>query len=93
MSGTKMDDRVGQRDAAARRNDELIGRAARRADWAGTALESAAGDLGGAHGAEGNSLTGLTEAVQDEAERVSNLAEDIESRRAVPNHGEAANGL
>jgi hypothetical protein len=88
MSGTKMDRRVGRRNEAAKRNDDMIGRAAKRTDWAGTALESAAGDLDGAHGAEGNSLTGLTEAVQEEAERVSNLAEDIESRRALPEDGE-----
>ncbi len=74
-------------DAAAIRDSELIRRAAKRADWAGAALEGAAGDLDEAHGAEGNALTGLTEVVLDEAARVSRLAEDIESHDPVPEDG------
>jgi hypothetical protein len=88
MSGIKIDRRDARRDAAVRRNDETIVRAAKRTDWAGTALEGAAGDLDGACDAEGNPLVGLTEAVQDEAERVVNLAEDIESRRTAPENSE-----
>jgi hypothetical protein len=82
MSNTKGDRRAARTRAAAKRNDGLIERAAKHADWAGAALESAAGDLDGAHGREGNALTGLAEVVQDEAERVSHLAEDIKSQRA-----------
>jgi hypothetical protein len=81
MSGTKIDRRAARTRAAAKRNDGLIERAAKRADWAGAALESAAGDLDGAHGPEGNALTGLAEVVLDEAGRVSHLAEDIGSQR------------
>jgi hypothetical protein len=33
---------------------------------------------------EGSRLTSLAEVVQEEAERVSRLAEDIESQRTVP---------
>ncbi len=84
MSGTKIVHRVVRPDADVRRDDELITRAAKRTDWAGTALESAAGDLGDAHGIEGKPLTDLAEVVQDEATRVSHLAEDIESLRPVP---------
>ncbi|MGO9489334.1 MAG: hypothetical protein ACLQBB_09950 [Solirubrobacteraceae bacterium] len=83
MSATTLDRRVGRSNAAAR-NDELIGRAAKRADWAGTALDGAAQDLDGACGADGNPLSGLAEVVQDEAVRVSNLVEEIESRRTLP---------
>jgi hypothetical protein len=86
MPGTKMEPHLG-RSAAERRNDEQIGRAAKRAGWAGEALEGAAGDLDGACGTEGNPLKGLEEAVQDEAERVSKLAGDIESHRTVPSGG------
>jgi hypothetical protein len=81
MSDTKIDRRAARDIAAARRNDGLIERAAKRADWAGAALESAAGDLDGACGTEGNALTGLAEVVLDEAARVSHLAEDIGSQR------------
>lgn len=88
MSGTKLVGRVGVKDAAWKRNDALIGRAARRADWAVSALEGAAGDLTRAHGPEGNSLTGIAEIVQDQAVRLSSLAEDIESCRAIPGDGE-----
>jgi len=88
MSDTKIDRRVGRVNAAARRDDELITRAAKRTDWAGTALESAAGDLDDAEGGEGNDLTGIAEVVLEEAACVSHLAEDIESRRPVPEDGE-----
>jgi hypothetical protein len=84
MSGTEVDRRAGTVGAAAKHEDELITRAAKRADWAGTALESAAGDLDDVRGREGNDLTGLAEVVKDEAGRVSRIAEDIESRRPVP---------
>jgi hypothetical protein len=81
MSGTKIDPGAARARAAAKRNDGLIERAAKRADWAGAALESAAGDLDGAHGTEGHALTGLAEVVLDEAARVSHLAEDIGSQK------------
>lgn len=84
MSGTKSHRHAVLARAAADRNSELIERAAKRADWAGSALESAAGDLDGTHGTEGNALTGLTEVVLEEAARVSRLAEDIESQRPRP---------
>ena len=81
MSGIKIHRSVGRAHEDVSRDDELIARAAKRADWAGAALEGAAGDLGDAHGGEGNSLTGLAEVVQEEAVRVSHLAQDIESHR------------
>jgi hypothetical protein len=81
MSPTKPVGRVGVKDAAWKRNDALIDRAARRADLAVSALEGAAGDLTRAHGPEGNSLTGITEIVRDQAERLSSLADDIERCR------------
>jgi hypothetical protein len=84
MPETEIDRRVRRNDAAARRSDQLIARAAKRANLAGTALASAAGDLGNAHSRDGNALTGLAEVVLDEAGRVSNLVEDIESHRALP---------
>jgi hypothetical protein len=84
MSGMKPVGRAAERDAAWRRNDALIGRAAQLADWARTALEGAVGELDRAHGPEGNSLTGITEIVQDQAVRLSSLAEDIDRcRRAA----------
>jgi hypothetical protein len=83
MPATALDRRVGQSNSA-KRSNELIGRAAKRAGWAGTALESAARDLDGTWGADGNALSGLAEVVQDQATRVSNLAEEIESRTTVP---------
>jgi hypothetical protein len=82
MPTTRVERRVVRADAAdadARRDDELITRAAKRTDWAGMALESAAGDLDDARGVEGKPLTDLAEVVRDEATRVSHLAEDIES--------------
>jgi hypothetical protein len=88
MSGDKIDRRGAQEDAAATKDDELITRAAKRTDWAGTALESAAGELDDAHGVEGKPLTDLAEVVKDEATRVSHLAEDIESHKAVPEDDE-----
>jgi hypothetical protein len=83
MPGDKIDLRAAQEDAAAKKDDELITRASKRTDWAGTALESAAGDLDDVHGVEGKPLTDLAEVVQDEAARVSHLAEDINSHRLV----------
>jgi hypothetical protein len=88
MSGTKIDRRGVRADADARRDDALITRAAKRTDWAGTALESAAGDLDDARGVEGKPLTDLAEVVQDEAKRVSRLAEDIESHKPIPEDDE-----
>jgi hypothetical protein len=82
MSGTKIDRHAAPASASANRNDKLIARAAKRADLAATALESAGADLDGAHDSMGDPLTGLAEVVLDEAARVSHLAEDIESQRA-----------
>jgi hypothetical protein len=59
---------------------ERVDRAAKRADWAGWALEHAADDLREAGGGEGG-FDGLTEMVLDQAGRVSRLAQDIESRK------------
>jgi hypothetical protein len=59
---------------------ERIDRAAKRADWAGRALEYAAEDLRDACAADGG-FEGLTEMALDQAGRVSRLAEDIESRK------------
>ncbi|MCW3030494.1 MAG: hypothetical protein JWM66_627 [Solirubrobacterales bacterium] len=65
----------------AKRVEELVARAAKRADWARSALQAAAGDLAGIEDASGGLLTSLVEQVHDEAERVGRLAEDIRSRR------------
>jgi hypothetical protein len=92
MTDTKIERPVRRDEAAAGIDDELMARAAKRTDWAGTALESAAGDLDDAHGAEGNALTGLAEVVLEEANRVSHLAEDIESRRTVPSQDQLSDG-
>ena len=81
MTNTENGSRAARTSAAAKRNDGLIERAAKRADLAGTALESAAGELDGAHGPEGTALTGLAEVVLEEAHRVSHLAEDIASQK------------
>lgn len=81
VSGTKIDQRSKRVLAVVRRDDELIARAAKRADWAGAALRTAARDLSGAHGDDGNPLTGLAEVVLEQAVRASSLAEDIERRR------------
>jgi hypothetical protein len=83
MSGTKIDHRVVRADADAKKDDQLINRAAKRTDWAGAALGSAAGDLDDAHGVDGKPLSDLAELVENEATRVSHLAEDIESHRQV----------
>jgi hypothetical protein len=84
MSATKIDRRAAQAGDRADRNDELIARAARRADWAGAALVSAAEDLDGARSCEGKPLSGITEVVMDEAARVCRLAEDIASQARDP---------
>jgi hypothetical protein len=83
MPATTLDRRVGRSNSATK-NGALIGRAAKRAVWAGIALERAARDLDGACGSDGNALSGLAEIVHDEAARVSKLAEEIESRSSVP---------
>jgi hypothetical protein len=70
-------------DAAAERDDELVSRAAKRTDWAGSALEGAADDLEDAND-DDSALTGLAESVQEEAERVGRLAKDIEGQRGDP---------
>jgi hypothetical protein len=88
MSDTTSDDLTARASAARRRDDVLITRAAKRADWAGAALECAAGDLHDAHNSEGNPLTGLTEVVLEEAARVAHLAEDIESHRPLADERE-----
>jgi hypothetical protein len=93
MSDTKIDDRSARVSAAVKRDDLLITRAAKRTDWAGTALESAAGDLDEAHGSEGNALRGLTEVVLEEAARVSHLAEDIESHRPISDDREPGKAM
>jgi hypothetical protein len=81
MLSSKIDSRSRRLIAVARRDDALLARAARRADWAGTALNTAAGDLSNAHSDDGNPLTGLTEVVREQAGRVRHLAADIESHR------------
>jgi hypothetical protein len=92
MSGTT-DHRAGGAGPATSRDDELLTRAAKRTDWAGAALESAAGDLDEAHGAEGNALPGLVEVVLDEAARVSHLAEDIDSHKSLPVNRKPSNDV
>jgi hypothetical protein len=84
MHATRAPDRRAGRSNSARRSEESIRRAAKRAGWAATALEGAARDLDGACGSDGNALSGLAEVVQDEAARVCNLAEEIESRTPRP---------
>jgi hypothetical protein len=88
VSGTEIDQRSKRVRAVARRDDELIARAAKRADWAGAALRTAARDVGDAHGDDGNPLTGLAELVLEQAGRISSLAEDIERRRPASRRGE-----
>ena len=68
------------KDAAVKRDDELVSRAAKRTDWAGSALEGAAEDLDDV-GEDDSTLTGLAESVQDEATKVARLAKDIERQR------------
>jgi hypothetical protein len=67
-------------DAAAKKDDELVSRAAKRTDWAGNALEGAAEDLDDVS-EDDSTLTGLAESVQDEATKVARLAKDIERQR------------
>jgi hypothetical protein len=81
MPRTKIARRAERVAADIRRNDELIALAANRADWARKALRAAARDLHAADGVDGKRLTGLAEVVLEEAARVSNLAEDINSHR------------
>jgi hypothetical protein len=68
-------------EGGCQRDDALVARAAKRADWAGDALEQAADDLENV-GDDASSLSGLAETVQDEAEHVARLAKDIESQRS-----------
>ena len=84
MPSTEIDRRVRRAIVLARRNDELIARAAKRTNLAGNALAGAAGDLDHAHGRDGNALTGLAEVIWHEAESVCHLVEDIESHRIDP---------
>ena len=78
MSSIETDHPVRRERAAA--ISRLIERAAKRADCAGRALEGAAQDLLDA-GADGAALDDLSALLNCEAERVSHLTEDIESRR------------
>jgi hypothetical protein len=87
MPSAEIERRVRAVDAAVRRNDGLIERAAKRTDLAGTALVGAAGDLGSARGRDGNALTGLAEVLLHDAQRLSQLAQDIESHKSVPQDG------
>jgi hypothetical protein len=76
-------------EAAVKRDDQLVERAAKRADWAGSALEHAADDLEDV-GDDESGLTALAETVQEEAEHVSRLAKDIESQRSDAHRKPAA---
>jgi hypothetical protein len=87
MPSTEIDRRVSPVNAAARRNDQLLARAAKRTDLAGTALVGAAEDLDSACGRDGNALTCLAEVLLNDAGRLFQLAEDIESHRTVPEDG------
>ena len=87
MPSDENDRGVRRVDAAARKDDALIARAAKRTDLAGAALVSAARDLNNAHSRDGNALTGLAEVVLDEAGRVSHLVEDIDSHRGHEDGG------
>ena len=87
MPSTEIRRRVSPVIAAARRNNQLISRAAKRTDLAGTALVGAAEDLGSACGRDGNALTGLAEVLLNDAGRLSQLVDDIESHRTVPEEG------
>jgi hypothetical protein len=91
MSGTEIDRHVVRVRAAARRDDALIARAAKRTDLAGTALVGAAGDLDNAHGG-GNALVGLAEVIRDEAGRISSLVQEIEIHRLPPADDEPRHG-
>jgi hypothetical protein len=87
MTSAEIDPSVRRVKAAARKDDALIGRAAKRTGLAGAALLSAAWHLDNAHGRDGNALTGLAELVRDEAGRVSHLVEDIASHRGASEDG------
>jgi hypothetical protein len=93
MPSTEIDRGARRVRATARRDDELIARAAKCTDLAGTALASAAVDLRKAHSCDGNDLAGLAELVLDQAGRISHLVEDIESHRAVPEDDEPGGDL
>ena len=83
MPSTEIDRRVRRVDPCRRQHDDaLIARAAKRTDFAGTALASAAADLDHAFSSRhGRALTGIAELVREEGQRVCRLAKDIESRR------------
>jgi hypothetical protein len=93
MPATGTLERRAGHSSSAQRSNELIGRAAKHAGWACAALESAARDLDGTWGADGNQLSGLVEVVQDEAARVCSLAEEIESRSTSPRVGETGRSV
>ena len=96
MPGTRIARCAKPVSAATQRNDELIALAANRAEWARTALITAARDLDAVHGVDGRRLTSLAEVILEEAARVSNLAEDIDSHRAAqanPQSGRRRSGL
>jgi hypothetical protein len=84
MPATGIERRARRARAAARKDSELIVRAGKRTDLAGTALSSAAGDLDNAHSRDGNALTGLAEMVREEAGRVANLVEDNNNHTPGP---------
>ena len=82
MVGTKVDSSRGF-DVPTHRlaiDGERIDRAAKRAEWAGRALEHAAEDLRAA-GASDGGIDALAEMVLDQAGFVSRLARDIKSRK------------
>ncbi len=87
MPATGTLDRRAGHSNSRQRSNELIGRAAKHAGWAGEALQSAARDLDGTWGSDGNPLSGLVEVVEDEAARVCSLAREIESRSTLPRVG------
>jgi len=60
-------------------NQTLIERAAKRTEWAATALSSAADDLSDA--SYDGSLEGLAELVEHHASVIAHLANDVRSRR------------
>jgi hypothetical protein len=71
-------------DADVTLDDKRITRAAKRTEWAHSALAGAADDLDDAHGEKGKPLTDLAEVLQHEATRIGNLADDIESHKSPP---------
>jgi hypothetical protein len=81
------------RGAAARWKEEMVSRAVKRTEWAGSALEGAAGDLTDlAENGNADALGRLAELVQDEADRVSRLAEDIASQLSEADAAQAGDG-